>query len=92
MAHHRNSSEIADLEDGPNEKIDYVHQENQRGLPAEDAEFLNNFSEERRKKVVRKVDVRQRLCCAYDLANRIANLFSVATGAHAGSAVPGCLS
>lgn len=39
------------------EKSGTMHSEHMGGLTSEDADFLNNFPEERKKAVVRKVDV-----------------------------------
>jgi hypothetical protein len=58
MAVTRASSESRDVEQVPHEKDQAVHDEfRQRGLAQEDVDFLANFSDERRKKVLRKVDV-----------------------------------
>lgn len=58
MAGTRTSSDSRDIEQAPQEKDQAVHDEfRQGGLSQEDLDFLTNFSEERRKKVLRKVDV-----------------------------------
>lgn len=58
MAAVRASTGSRDLEQVPTEKDTAVHAEFRRGgLSQEDADFLANFSDERKKKVIRKVDV-----------------------------------
>ena len=60
MAIHSISSEHSNLETSSNEKMDVTHSEkgvNYDGLKVEDANFLANFSEADRKRVVRKIDV-----------------------------------
>ncbi|CAG9981101.1 unnamed protein product [Clonostachys byssicola] len=59
MAAVRASTGSRDLEQVPTEKDTAVHAEFRRGgLSQEDAGFLANFSEERKKKIIRKVDWR----------------------------------
>lgn len=65
MAVTRASLESRDVEQVPPEKDQAVHEEfRQGGLSQEDLDFLTNFSEERRKIVLHKVDVRIALCMA----------------------------
>lgn len=59
MAVNRVSSEAADVEQLPKEKDVAVHDEYRRGgLSEDDLNFLDTFSEDRKKRVLRKVDVR----------------------------------
>ena len=61
MAGKRDSSDRPGAETPPLDKSDVYHKEAAIGtgvLNAEDSAFLANFSEERRRKVLRKVDVR----------------------------------
>lgn len=52
------SSKSRDVEQVPHEKDQAVHEEfRQGGLAQDDLDFLANFSDEKRKKVLRKVDV-----------------------------------
>jgi len=63
MAVQRASSENSHLETSSAEKMQIAHAEkgvNHGGLKPEDAEFLANFSDASRRKVVRKIDVRTR--------------------------------
>jgi hypothetical protein len=51
--------EKVDLEGSPNEKTDVFHNEHPRGgLSADEFEFLQTFPDDRKKKILRKVDVR----------------------------------
>ncbi|KAB5515106.1 major facilitator superfamily transporter [Coniochaeta sp. 2T2.1] len=63
MAVQRVSLEQSDLEATSSEKMNFAHTEQAnighfQGLKREDAEFLANFSEASRKKVIRKIDLR----------------------------------
>lgn len=53
----RPSAESRDVEQSPLEKSHIIHQEHSGSVSQDDADFLANFSEERKKRVVRKVDV-----------------------------------
>lgn len=53
----RPSAESRDVEQSPLEKGHIIHQEHCGSVSQDDADFLANFSEERKKRVVRKVDV-----------------------------------
>lgn len=59
MAVTRASLEVKDVESVPHEKDSVIHKEYQRtGMTQDDFDFLDNFPEDRKKKVIRKVDVR----------------------------------
>lgn len=55
----RFSSERSDIETSPDKMGSIQHKENvsHNGMTADDVEFLATFSEEDRKRVVRKIDV-----------------------------------
>lgn len=58
MAVTRTSHELRDVESIPLEKDQVVHKEfRQGGLSQHDLDFLDNFPEDRKKAVIRKVDV-----------------------------------
>lgn len=58
MAATRTSAGSRDLEAHPQEKDHAVHEEySQNGLNQDDLDFVANFPDDRRKKVLRKVDV-----------------------------------
>ncbi|KAK8156531.1 high-affinity nicotinic acid transporter [Phyllosticta citrichinensis] len=53
-------SKSADVENFHTEKVDYSYQQtaSPNGITKEDLDFLNNFPDEKRKKILRKVDLR----------------------------------
>ena len=58
MAVARTSLELRDVESIPHEKNVVQHKEfRQGGLSQEDLDFVDHFPEDRKKKVIRKVDV-----------------------------------
>ena len=60
MAVQRNSLESRDLEQVPPEKDQAVHAEWSRGgISRDDIDFVANFPDDRKKKILRKVDVSQ---------------------------------
>ena len=54
---HDQPSNLRDVDSVPFEKETAMHHEDSRNISQDDVEFLANFSHERRKKVIRKVDV-----------------------------------
>lgn len=79
-----------DIGEALKEKTFVDHSEHQRGgLSEEDTDFLNNFPEERRKKIIRKVDV-SALLVPSKFLRVVTN--SVANCAYVSSLVFDCLS
>lgn len=61
MAASRISLEKVDIENGPTEKhavLQEEHASSRTGMSQEDQEFLANFPEDKKKRAIRKVDVR----------------------------------
>lgn len=80
------SNSLSDQKDIEAVHLDNVNTANTfSGLSAEDLEFVANFPEEKKKKVLAKIDV----CCAVGLMHILKLTMPVATDAHAGYSVPG---